>query len=65
MTLHYQPVNNRSESESFRLLSISESSEEDENLIDSQKPKRKSQIEDLKVDIPTGTVLCFGDFSDA
>jgi len=54
MTLHYQPVNNRSESESFRLLSISESSAEDENPINSQKPKRKSQIEDLKLDIPTG-----------
>ena len=65
MTLHYQPVNNRSESESFRLLSISESSAEDENPINSQKPKRKSQIEDLKLDIPTGTVLCFGDFCDA
>jgi len=54
MTLHYLPVNNRSESESFRLLSISESSAEDENPINSQKPKRKSQIEDLKLDIPTG-----------
>jgi len=54
MTLHYQPVNNRSETESFRLLSISESSTEDENLTKDKKAKSKTQIEDLKLNIPIG-----------
>ena len=53
MTLHYQPVNNRSESE-IRLLSISEStSENNENSIKPRGNQNKKQVvEDLKLDVP-------------
>lgn len=54
MTLHYQPVNNRSESE-IRLLSISEStSENNENSIKlrGNQPNKKQVVEDLKLDLP-------------
>ena len=58
MTLYNQPVKNRSESE-IRLLSISESTSENENLIKAQKDSRNQNkshvVEDLKLVIPTNS----------